>query len=242
MRRPGAERSQSPARANPIAVPNEANATCRVKPISGADRSHSSGADRSQFRAAHRRDTRIRTPTARFPKSTLIPSRNGVVAFSEFGAGGCDLARKALSLGKGPAVSETRSQPPRSGNLRIFPIRSLLAHAARATRPSGSPRDARGITIGVHPDPIRPDRDGPTTPMHQPFDSVLLLAYGAPERMEDVRPFLDNVLRGLPVPKERYEAVVHHYELIGGKSPLNELTGSPGPRPGRRPSATTAWT
>lgn len=60
--------------------------------------------------------------------------------------------------------------------------------------------------------------------MHPPLDSVLLLAYGAPERMDDVRPFLDNVLRGLPVPKERYEAVVHHYELIGGKSPLNELT------------------
>lgn len=50
------------------------------------------------------------------------------------------------------------------------------------------------------------------------------MAYGAPECMDDVRPFLDNVLRGLPVPKERYEAVVHHYELIGGKSPLNELT------------------
>jgi ferrochelatase len=60
--------------------------------------------------------------------------------------------------------------------------------------------------------------------MPRPIDSVLLLAYGAPERMEDVRPFLNNVLRGLPVPKERYEAVVHHYELIGGKSPLNELT------------------
>lgn len=61
-------------------------------------------------------------------------------------------------------------------------------------------------------------------PSEPPFDSVLLLAYGGPERMEDVRPFLDNILRGLPVPKERYEAVVHHYELIGGKSPLNELT------------------
>lgn len=60
--------------------------------------------------------------------------------------------------------------------------------------------------------------------MEIPYDSVLLMAYGAPERMEDVRPFLDNVLRGLPVPKERYEAVVHHYEVIGGKSPLNELT------------------
>jgi len=42
--------------------------------------------------------------------------------------------------------------------------------------------------------------------------------------MEEVRPFLDNILRGLPVPRERYEAVVHHYERIGGKSPLNELT------------------
>jgi ferrochelatase len=61
--------------------------------------------------------------------------------------------------------------------------------------------------------------------MDVPHDSVLLLAYGGPERMGEVRPFLDNILRGLPVPKERFEAVVHHYEQIGGRSPLNELTG-----------------
>ncbi len=42
--------------------------------------------------------------------------------------------------------------------------------------------------------------------------------------MNEVRPFLDNVLRGRPVPPERVELVVHHYELIGGRSPLNELT------------------
>src|SRR4051812_4709753 len=60
--------------------------------------------------------------------------------------------------------------------------------------------------------------------MHTPYDSILLMAYGAPESMEEVRPFLDNILRGVPVPRERYEAVVHHYELIGGRSPLNELT------------------
>ena len=60
--------------------------------------------------------------------------------------------------------------------------------------------------------------------MTQPHDCVLLMAYGAPEKIEDVRPFLDNVLRGIPVPKERYEIVVHHYEIVGGKSPLNELT------------------
>jgi ferrochelatase len=56
------------------------------------------------------------------------------------------------------------------------------------------------------------------------IDAVLLIAFGGPERMEDVRPFLDNVLRGRPVPRERYEEVVHHYELIGGRSPLNALT------------------
>jgi len=55
-------------------------------------------------------------------------------------------------------------------------------------------------------------------------DAVLLIAFGGPERMEDVRPFLDNVLRGRPVPRERYEEVVHHYELIGGRSPLNAYT------------------
>lgn len=56
------------------------------------------------------------------------------------------------------------------------------------------------------------------------LDAVLLIAFGGPERMEDVRPFLDNVLRGRPVPRERYEEVVQHYELIGGRSPLNAFT------------------
>jgi len=56
------------------------------------------------------------------------------------------------------------------------------------------------------------------------IDAVLLIAFGGPERMEDVRPFLDNVLRGRPVPRERYESVVHHYELIGGRSPLTAYT------------------
>ncbi len=55
-------------------------------------------------------------------------------------------------------------------------------------------------------------------------DSVLMVGFGGPTRPDEVRPFLDNVLRGRPVPRERYEAVVHHYELLGGKSPYNELT------------------
>lgn len=58
----------------------------------------------------------------------------------------------------------------------------------------------------------------------QSFDAVLMIAFGGPAKFEEVRPFLDNVLRGRPVPPERIEEVVHHYEVIGGASPLNALT------------------
>ena len=56
------------------------------------------------------------------------------------------------------------------------------------------------------------------------IDAVLLIGFGGPTRPQEIRPFLDNVLRGRPVPKERYEEVVHHYEAMGGRSPYNELT------------------
>ncbi len=56
------------------------------------------------------------------------------------------------------------------------------------------------------------------------YDAVLLIAFGGPTAMHEVRPFLENVARGRSVPPERLEAVAHHYEVIGGRSPLNELT------------------
>src|SRR6476661_6954529 len=60
--------------------------------------------------------------------------------------------------------------------------------------------------------------------MSQPFDAVLLVAFGGPQGPADVRPFLENVLRGRRVSPERIEEVAHHYELFGGVSPLTELT------------------
>ena len=60
--------------------------------------------------------------------------------------------------------------------------------------------------------------------MSQPFDAVLLVAFGGPQGPDDVRPFLANVLRGRRVAPERVEEVAHHYELFGGVSPLTELT------------------
>jgi len=55
-------------------------------------------------------------------------------------------------------------------------------------------------------------------------DAVLLIAFGGPTRPEEIRPFLANVAQGRTIPAARLEEVVHHYELIGGRSPLNELT------------------
>src|SRR5262245_3341851 len=55
-------------------------------------------------------------------------------------------------------------------------------------------------------------------------EAVLLIAFGGPTRPEEIRPFLANVTRGRTIPEARLEQVVHHYELIGGRSPLNQLT------------------
>jgi protoporphyrin/coproporphyrin ferrochelatase len=51
-----------------------------------------------------------------------------------------------------------------------------------------------------------------------------MVAFGGPQGLEDVRPFLANVLRGRRVSPERVEEVAHHYERFGGVSPLTELT------------------
>ncbi|MDB4972571.1 MAG: hemH 2 [Myxococcaceae bacterium] len=53
---------------------------------------------------------------------------------------------------------------------------------------------------------------------------VLVISFGGPHKSEDIRPFLRDVLAGRPVPEERFESVVHHYELLGGRSPITEHT------------------
>lgn len=53
------------------------------------------------------------------------------------------------------------------------------------------------------------------------YDAVLVISFGGPEGMDDVMPFLENVLRGKNIPEKRMKEVVHHYELFGGVSPIN---------------------
>ncbi len=54
-----------------------------------------------------------------------------------------------------------------------------------------------------------------------PFDALLVISFGGPEGMDDVEPFLRNVLRGKRVPEERISEVAHHYRIFDGVSPIN---------------------
>jgi protoporphyrin/coproporphyrin ferrochelatase len=53
------------------------------------------------------------------------------------------------------------------------------------------------------------------------YDAILLVSFGGPEKPDDVIPFLENVLRGKPVPPERLLEVAEHYYHFGGNSPIN---------------------
>ncbi len=57
----------------------------------------------------------------------------------------------------------------------------------------------------------------------RPYDALLLVSFGGPERPEDVVPFLENVTRGRGIPRERLEEVGSHYYQFGGRSPINDL-------------------
>ncbi len=61
-------------------------------------------------------------------------------------------------------------------------------------------------------------------PRRRPFDAVLLVSFGGPQSRDEIRPFLANVLRGRSVPPARLDAVVRHYEMFDGVSPITEIT------------------
>jgi ferrochelatase len=76
---------------------------------------------------------------------------------------------------------------------------------------------------------VSPSADASSRPSHAashataaPYDALLLVSFGGPERGEDVLPFLENVTKGRGIPRERLEEVGKHYFLFGGRSPIND--------------------
>jgi ferrochelatase len=56
------------------------------------------------------------------------------------------------------------------------------------------------------------------------YDALLVVSFGGPEGPADVDSFLDNVFRGLRVPRETKAAIAKRYEHVGGVSPINAHT------------------
>jgi protoporphyrin/coproporphyrin ferrochelatase len=56
------------------------------------------------------------------------------------------------------------------------------------------------------------------------YDAILVVSFGGPESRDEVIPFLENVLRGRNVPRERMLAVAEHYYHFEGRSPINQQT------------------
>ncbi len=54
--------------------------------------------------------------------------------------------------------------------------------------------------------------------------AILIMAYGGPDSLENVEPYLLDVRGGRPTPAELVEEIRQRYEEIGGKSPLLEIT------------------
>jgi ferrochelatase len=50
------------------------------------------------------------------------------------------------------------------------------------------------------------------------------MAYGSPEQIEDIRPYLEDIREGRPVSDEAVEELTERYRRIGGRSPLDEIT------------------
>jgi ferrochelatase len=56
------------------------------------------------------------------------------------------------------------------------------------------------------------------------YNALLFVSFGGPEGPDEVLPFLENVLRGRNVPRERMLEVAEHYQHFGGVSPINQQT------------------
>ena len=59
-------------------------------------------------------------------------------------------------------------------------------------------------------------------PDPRPYDALLLVSFGGPEKPDDVVPFLRNVTAGKDIPDARLEEVGEHYYAFGGRSPIND--------------------
>src|SRR5215218_2276403 len=59
--------------------------------------------------------------------------------------------------------------------------------------------------------------------LHPPI-GVLIMAYGGPKSLDEIPGYLSDIRSGRPTSQEVLEEIRHNYTLIGGKSPLLDIS------------------
>jgi ferrochelatase len=54
--------------------------------------------------------------------------------------------------------------------------------------------------------------------------AVVLMAYGSPTELSDIKPYLEDIRGGRPVSDEAVDELTERYRRIGGRSPLDDVT------------------
>ena len=54
-------------------------------------------------------------------------------------------------------------------------------------------------------------------------DAILLMAYGSPDRLDQVEAYYTDIRRGNPPSPELLEELIGRYRAIGGGSPLSRI-------------------
>lgn len=60
--------------------------------------------------------------------------------------------------------------------------------------------------------------------MREATPAVLLMAYGTPEREEDILPYYTHIRHGRPPSAEALANLTERYRVVGGRTPLRDLT------------------
>ena len=98
----------------------------------------------------------------------------------------------------------------------------MLALFASQSVGRGGGRFASATVVSDNESLPQRNSDSGKSKLAETYDAVLLVSFGGPEGPDDVMPFLENVLRGKNVPRERMLEVAEHYQQFGGVSPINE--------------------
>ncbi len=139
-------------------------------------------------------------------------------------------APRRLIFGVGVAVGDPYSMQAGEMVRSIFRHLGLARSLSRLIQrgvsfTSSESRSVRHFVLRPSSFVLRPSsfviRHSPFTAVPS-YDAILLVSFGGPEGPDEVLPFLENVLRGKNVPRERMLEVTKHYEQFGGVSPINE--------------------